>query len=170
MSKVLSSSGLPIIPGPQPTIRPAAAADLERVHELERHSFSDPWHRRSFAALLDDRRVYFAVATDVGARVVGYVVAWFILDEGEIANLAVDVAARGTGVGSALLDAALAEARRRGAVMVYLEVRESNAAARALYASRRFEEVGRRRGYYRKPTEDALVLRLALPAENGPAT
>jgi ribosomal-protein-alanine N-acetyltransferase len=86
-------------------------------------------------------------------------VAWFVTDEGEIANLAVDPARWGGGVGKILLDAALAEGARRGAESVYLEVRESNARARRLYASRGFEEVGRRKGYYRRPAEDAIVLR-----------
>jgi ribosomal-protein-alanine N-acetyltransferase len=61
-----------------------------------------------------------------------------------------------------LLDAALADARSRGAAVVYLEVRDSNAAARALYLSRGFSEVGRRRSYYRRPVEDAVVMRRPL--------
>jgi [ribosomal protein S18]-alanine N-acetyltransferase len=71
---------------------------------------------------------------------------------------------RGQGVGARLLDDALAAARRNGATAAYLEVRDSNAAARALYASRGFEQVGRRRNYYRKPVEDALVMRRVLDA------
>jgi ribosomal-protein-alanine N-acetyltransferase len=66
---------------------------------------------------------------------------------------------RGQGVGGRLLDATIGELERRGATSTFLEVRESNAAARALYASRGFDSVGRRRNYYRRPVEDALVLR-----------
>jgi ribosomal-protein-alanine N-acetyltransferase len=88
-------------------------------------------------------------------------VAWFAADEGEIANLAVREPTRRRGIGAALLDAALAEGTRRGAANMYLEVRESNEAARRLYASRGFEEIGRRRRYYRHPVEDAIVLRRA---------
>jgi ribosomal-protein-alanine acetyltransferase len=102
-----------------------------------------------------------------GATVVGYAVAWFAADEAELANLAVAASARGRGVGALLLDAVLAEAAHRGAATVYLEVRESNAAARRLYASRSFAEVGRRRRYYHNPAEDALVL--ARPIAPGPA-
>ena len=97
--------------------------------------------------------------------IAGYVVAWFAADEGEIANLAVREPTRRRGIGAALLDAALVEAGRRGAVNMYLEVRESNEAARALYASRGFEEVGRRRGYYHRPVEDAVVLRRTTPMD-----
>jgi ribosomal-protein-alanine N-acetyltransferase len=93
----------------------------------------------------------------------GYLVAWFIMDEGEIANLAVAPEARSHGVGTLLLGTAIAMARRREVGTIYLEVRDSNAAARALYASHGFQEIGRRRRYYRRPVEDALVLRLVLP-------
>jgi ribosomal-protein-alanine N-acetyltransferase len=101
--------------------------------------------------------------------VLGYVVAWFVLDEGEIANIAVDPNERGKGFGSALLDAALAVAGHRAVRTVYLEVRASNHQARALYDSRGFTEVGRRKAYYRRPVEDAVVLRRILdePAAEG---
>jgi ribosomal-protein-alanine N-acetyltransferase len=63
------------------------------------------------------------------------------------------------------LDAALDEGRRRGALAIYLEVRDSNAAARALYTSRRFQEIGRRCEYYRRPVEDAIVLRRSMEVD-----
>jgi ribosomal-protein-alanine N-acetyltransferase len=89
-------------------------------------------------------------------------VAWFAADEGEIANLAVAPSGWGSGTGRRLLNAALAEALARGAAAVYLEVRDSNDRARRLYHSSGFEEVGRRRRYYRRPVEDAIVLRRTL--------
>ena len=85
-----------------------------------------------------------------------------VLDEAEVLNLAVSPSCRGLGVGGMLLDAALSEAAAAGATSVFLEVRESNVAARALYASRGFTEISRRSRYYRKPVEDALVLRGAV--------
>ena len=81
-------------------------------------------------------------------------------DEGEILNLAVAPAGRRRGLGRALVEAMLEALRTRGIRQVYLEVRESNSSARALYASRGFKEVGRRKAYYRRPVEDAIVLRL----------
>jgi ribosomal-protein-alanine N-acetyltransferase len=143
-------------------VRPVTAGDIEQILAIERVSFSDPWRERSFLSLIDDPRVFFGAATETGSDVLGYVVAWFVLDEGEIANLAVAPAARRGGVGATLLDAAIAAARDRRIASVFLEVRESNSAARELYASRGFAEIGRRRHYYRRPTEDALVLRLTL--------
>jgi [ribosomal protein S18]-alanine N-acetyltransferase len=133
--------------------------EIGAIVALERLAFSDPWAERSFRDALGDPAVYFACAVRDGGEVDGYVVAWFIADEGEIANLAVSPAEWGKGIGGELLDAALAEAARRETAAVYLEVRDSNERARRLYRSRGFEEVGRRRGYYRRPEEDAIVLR-----------
>lgn len=142
------------------TIEPVLAGDLAAIAELEKAAFGDPWSLASFRSVLAEPAAFMVAArvseTD---RIAGYVVAWFAADEGEIANLAVREPTRRRGIGAALLDAALAEAGRRGAANMYLEVRESNEAARALYASRGFEEVGRRRGYYHQPPEDAIVLR-----------
>jgi [ribosomal protein S18]-alanine N-acetyltransferase len=144
-------------------IRPGRAADLASVVELERACYSDPWPATAFAALPDNPRVYFAVAdSPVVKSIAGYVVAWYVLDEGELANLAVATAARRQGIGKALLDAAIGESLDRRVSDLYLEVRESNQSARRLYASRGFEEVSRRKGYYRSPVEDALILRRTL--------
>lgn len=140
--------------------RPAAVEDLDAVHAIERASFSDPWSRASFARLLADPRTFFAVTADARGVVTGYAIAFFVVDEAELANLAAAPEARRRGIGGLLLDAVIREAVRRGTRQLFLEVRESNVAARALYASRGFAEVARRRGYYRRPAEDALVLRL----------
>jgi [ribosomal protein S18]-alanine N-acetyltransferase len=144
------------------TIEPALRIDVPLIAELEKVAFSDPWSVASFESVMDEPAAYVAVARAASERIVGYVVAWFAADEGEIANLAVREPTRRQGIGASLLDAALGEGRRRGARNVYLEVRESNDAARRLYASRGFEELGRRRGYYKRPVEDAIVLRLAM--------
>lgn len=97
-------------------------------------------------------------------RPAGYLLARHAADEGEILNLGVAPAARRRGIGRALVREGLNALAALGATRVFLEVRESNAAARALYAEFGFGEVGRRRGYYRRPTEDAIVLRAAISA------
>ena len=144
------------------TIEPALRIDVPLIAKLESVAFSDPWSEASFESVMDEPAAYVAVARGATERILGYVVAWFAADEGEIANLAVREPTRRQGIGASLLDAALDEGRRRGAKNMYLEVRESNEAARRLYASRGFEEVGRRRGYYKRPVEDAIVLRLEI--------
>ena len=88
----------------------------------------------------------------------GYAVLWCIQDQGELANIAVAPQLRDLGLGGYLLDRMAEEASRRGVESLYLEVRVSNARARAMYASRGFQEIGVRRDYYEKPREDARVL------------
>jgi [ribosomal protein S18]-alanine N-acetyltransferase len=145
------------------TLHRATPADLPEVIALERDCYSDPWPASSFAALPENERVFFSIARDdVRQHLAGYVVAWYVLDEGELANLAVAPDDRGRGIGQALLDAVLADAVSRKTLQLYLEVRESNTAARRLYAGRNFQEIGRRKQYYRSPREDALILRRTL--------
>ena len=158
-------------PGSAVGVRLATGADLERIAAIERVSFSDPWSVDALASALALPHGRFFVAVqnaganggrDGAAPLVGYVVALFMADEGEIADLAVSPAARRRGVGGRLLDRVLAETVEARIRALYLEVRETNAAAKALYASRRFAVVGRRRAYYQHPVEDALVLRRDL--------
>jgi ribosomal-protein-alanine N-acetyltransferase len=144
------------------TITGATRVDLDAVLALEVTAFADPWARQAFEAALEERHARFRVAHDEDDALLGYVVAWFVLDEGEIANLAVAPAARRRGIGHALLEAVISEAREARVSRLFLEVRESNSAARALYESRGFAAIARRSRYYRKPVEDAIVLRLDL--------
>ena len=135
--------------------------DVPAIAEIERLSFGDPWSRRAFEQLIGRAEVYVVVATEEGddRAVAGYAVAWFVVGEGEVANIAVHPGCRGQRVGASLLDDVLREARQRQTTAVFLEVRESNDPARRLYASRGFQPVGRRKKYYRHPVEDALLLR-----------
>jgi ribosomal-protein-alanine N-acetyltransferase len=84
-----------------------------------------------------------------------------------VLNLAVAPELRRQGIGRMLLRAGLAAFAARGAEEVFLEVRQSNAAAQQLYQELGFQAVGLRRGYYRNPRESALVLRLGLTADAG---
>lgn len=142
-------------------LRPTSE-DLDAVAAIEGASFTDPWSAAEFASLLEVGHTIFLVA-EVGERsgIAGYVIATAVLDQAEILNVAVAPEHRGAGLGGGLMDAALLEVERRGAESVFLEVRVSNAAARALYASRGFVEISRRKNYYRTPVEDALVMQRA---------
>lgn len=130
---------------------------------MERACYSDPWPASSFATLPSNDRVFFVVAraSDSG-QLEGFAITWYVMDEGELANLAVAPETRRRGIGQALLDAVTTDALGRGTSELYLEVRESNSAARALYRAAGFEQVGRRKRYYRQPEEDALILRRTL--------
>ena len=135
---------------------------------IERRSFTMPWQEATFRALM--RRPSAALLTAelaerAATTVVGFSVLWFAADEAELGDLAVDPEFRGRGIGRLLLEASIATARQRAAGVLYLEVRESNLAARALYDGHGFETVGRRPGYYSEPREDACVMRLDLQNE-----
>jgi len=120
--------------------------------------FSDPWSTQDFRDCLVSDALF--LVGDRGGKVGGYVVAIDAADEGEILNLAVDPGGRRQGLGRALVLSVLEALAARGARQIYLEVRDSNGPARALYAAQGFQEVGRRKQYYRRPVEDAIVLRL----------
>ena len=130
---------------------------MPAVHAIEQAAFADPWSMQDFRDCVATDALF--LVADVAGSIDGYVVAFDAADEGEILNLAVAPNARRRGLGRALVEAILAALHDRGVLQAYLEVRESNAPARALYTSQGFKEVGRRRHYYRRPVEDAIVLR-----------
>jgi len=130
---------------------------------IERRCFSDPWPLEGFREVLGLPGTVALVMT-AADEPFAYFLAREILGTAEVLNLAVIPEYRGQGLGKALLDAGLEAVRARGGSEVFLEVRASNTVAQALYASRGFRKEGRRRGYYRRPDEDALVLRLLIEA------
>ena len=138
-------------------VQNAGEAMLPQIEAIEQACFSVPWTRGQLAAQLDENRHVFLAAVSDG-RVLGYVGMMYVLDEGYIANVAVAPEARRQGVGSALISALLHRADALELAFVTLEVRASNAPAIALYAGFGFEPVGRRKNYYDKPSEDALLM------------
>ena len=150
--------GAPELREDEPHERPATPDDVPAIAAIERASFGDPWSEASFRAMFANDGVVALVVEQRG-RLVGYCIAWVIGDEAELANLAVAPDARRRGIGAQLLDALLRELGALGGATVFLEVRDGNAAARALYASRGFSISGRRKGYYRAPIEDAVLMR-----------
>ena len=136
-------------------IRPVTAADLGAIAEIERAVFSDPWPASAFGPLLGPR-AWAAVLAD--GTLAGYVFAHAASDEGEILNLAVHPAHQRAGVGRALVARVFDELSQTGVARVFLEVRESNQVGRAFYGRLGFKENSKRRGYYARPREDALVL------------
>ena len=139
------------------TICDAATVHLPQLAALERACFSAPWTRAQLAGQLPDDRHVFLIAA-AGETVLGYANFLHVLDEGDIGNVAVASDSRRRGIGAALLKALFAESERRGAAVLQLEVRESNLAARRLYEKNGFEIVGKRKNYYEKPAEDAILM------------
>jgi ribosomal-protein-alanine N-acetyltransferase len=138
--------------------------DLDEVLEIERASFSMPWSRGAFTYEIERNRVARCWVMREGSHVVGYLCLWEVADEVHITNVAVRPACRRRGIARALLARVLDDASRRSLSLVGLEVRPTNAEARALYESFGFRVVGRRRGYYYDTGEDALIMEAKLPA------
>lgn len=147
-------------------LRPMQEADLRQVLHIERRSFTIPWSDSTFRGLLRRQSTALLVAERAG-EVVGYAVLWFAADEAELGDMAVLPEMRRRGLGRWLLDGALAEAARRGAKHVFLEVRQSNAAARSLYERAGFEAAGTRPDYYSEPKEDAILMMRRLESDVG---
>ena len=144
-------------------IRPASPADIPAMMRLVSHSATAAqWSREQFERVFGDvpRRVVLVTEEVVGVQ--GFVVAKEVVGEWEIENIAIAGPARRRGLGTRLLGAFLDDVRRLRATAVFLEVRESNHAARLLYEKWAFVESGRRPGYYTQPQEDAIVYRLSL--------
>jgi len=143
-------------------------AEIDGVMAVEEASFTNPWTREMYLSELDNYGVsYFFLAKDESGRIIGFCSFWRVLDELHINNLAVLPDYRRRGVASAILTRVLAEAHHLGANRATLEMRRSNVAAQQLYESFGFTVAGVRRGYYRQPEEDALVLRLEGFPQNG---
>jgi len=103
-----------------------------------------------------------ALVVEEDSTLAAFLIAHRLDAEWELENVVVDPAFRRKGVGTELLDELLAQARAANAKFVFLEVRESNDAARAFYLKSGFEENGQRKGYYRSPLEDAILYRRSL--------
>ena len=144
--------------------RPATLADAAGIAEAERLCFGDPWSAAGIAELFENEAVAARVALADGLemRLAGYAFARVIAGEAEILNIAVLPLYRRQGVGRRLLDSVVAAVIAGGAVEVFLEVRESNTAARFLYEGRGFRAVGFRTDYYRKPRDNAVIMRSDL--------
>ena len=95
-------------------------------------------------------------------EIAGFIVARVIADELHVNNVAVRPEFRGQGLGSALLQTTLEQAQKRSAKIAQLEVRAGNGEAQRLYLRCGFTVVGRRKNYYRHPTEDALLMNLSF--------
>lgn len=159
-------------------IRRATVADIPSIMDLERQSATaGHWTEEQYSLAFREGlgRVVlvaegFPTATSpqetrnrTDPSMLGFLVAQHLAPDWELENIVVASAARRNGLGKRLLDALLTTACETNSATVFLEVRESNAAARTLYEKAGFEQSGRRKSYYTNPSEDALLYRLTLP-------
>jgi ribosomal-protein-alanine acetyltransferase len=148
-------------------IRNASPEDLPQIRALERQTDSAAhWSQREYNALFAaefPKRVALVITEEASSsHIHGFLIARCGADEWEIENVVVAEDQRRRGLASALLRQLLQEARQASVTFVLLEVREHNQMARKLYEKLGFSEVGRRKNYYQKPTEDALLLEISI--------
>ena len=128
---------------------------VSAVAELEKQNFSEPWPDIAVRGELTNKLALWLVALENG-EVVGYVGSQTVLQEADMMNIAVADTHRRRGIAKMLVEELI---RQLDAYQLTLEVRASNAPAIALYENLGFVQVGLRKNYYRKPKEDALILR-----------
>jgi ribosomal-protein-alanine acetyltransferase len=145
-------------------IRPASPADIAAIVALERSSLTaGHWQRAQYQALFEPSAPpRLALVEEEESTLLGFLIARPLGPEWELENLVVAASARRRGLGTRLLHELCARLRSQGGAALFLEVRESNAAARGLYEKCSFVKVNRRPGYYREPLEDAVMYRLIL--------
>ncbi len=151
---------------PRPMRMQKTPAHLEGVAALERMCFSSPWSAQSLELLTNDgigvgyllQAAGTPATTESAAAVIAYGGMLITVDEGQITNIAVHPDHRREGLGYTIVQALLRHAKDCRLESVSLEVRASNTAAIELYRKAGFTEAGRRRGFYQKPSEDALVM------------
>ena len=141
--------------------------DVPGVGAVERASYPFPWSEGIFRDCL--RVGYLCRVAENEGEIVGYGIVAMGAGEAHVLNICVAPALRGRGIGRQMLMLLIERAKEAGTQDVFLEVRPSNMHAIALYQSRGFVEVGRRRAYYQAEAgrEDALVLKLTLPVKSG---
>lgn len=140
--------------------------DLVEVCAIEELSDLSVWgwdaYHHEMQSGMDTIMLVARVARSAPCEIAGFIVARLIADELHVNNVAVRPEFRGQGLGSALLQTTLGQAQEREAKIAQLEVRAGNEAAQKLYQKCGFAVVGRRKDYYRQPTEDALLMNRVL--------
>lgn len=135
--------------------------DICAIAQLEREIFPDPWSEESIRSLVMSELSFSFVARREG-EIVGYFLGSCIVPEGEVFRLAVGEQHRRRGIGYRLLSGVVNLARESGLEILFLEVRAQNLPARALYRSLGFSEDMTRKGYYKNPPDDAVLMHLDL--------
>ena len=150
---------------PSFVIEAMQVADLDEVVAIEEMTGLNRWGYDAYKREIQKNpNSIMLVARNLrqGPPVVGFFAGWTVEDEMHVNNIASHPDFRQQGIGSGLMEMAIAEGRRRAIAFVLLEVRASNEAAQSLYRKLGFSFVARRRDYYRFPTEDAFVMKKEL--------
>lgn len=149
MSKTMEKNAL--------KVREMMMEDTEKAALIEAENFSKPWKQKDFEDAVRSSNTLYMVIENQG-EIIGYAGMWLVLDEGEITNVSIKKDCWGQKAGTYLMKEFLEEAKKRGGVSFFLEVRESNMRARNLYRSFGFEEISVRRNFYEAPIENGIVM------------
>lgn len=138
-------------------VHKALPEELPMIAEIEKISFRRPWSLASIESF------YYKKTSDIYVwrdrnRISGYIMGEHILEQGELQRIAIVPFIRNKGIGSLFYQEFRERYRKMGVETIYLEVRESNKAARHFYKKCGFEEHGRRPKYYSDPMEDAILM------------
>lgn len=131
--------------------------DISQVAEIERQIFSIPWSEKAFRDSMESDNTIYIVAKE-NDNVAGYAGMYLSFEEGNITNVAVNPLSRRKGIGEKIVRDILNRAYEKGVRDVFLEVRETNSVAIALYEKIGFKEEGIRKNFYDKPRENALIM------------
>ena len=132
-------------------------SDANEIARLEEEAFSDAWTEKGILDTFHQQQA-FVVVGEMDDKVVGYCIMYYVLDEGEIARIAVDDNCKRQGVGRAILNQVECICKEKGITRILLDVRESNGAARAFYRNYGFVEDGIRKNFYEMPKEHAVLM------------
>lgn len=139
------------------TIESMTVDDISQVAEIERQIFSIPWSEKAFRNSMESDNTIYIVAKE-NNNVEGYAGMYLSFEEGNITNVAVNPLSRRKGIGEKIVRDILNRAYEKGVKDVFLEVRETNSVAIALYEKIGFKEEGIRKNFYDKPRENALIM------------
>jgi len=142
-------------------VRSMKSSDVESVARLEQQIFTDAWSEKSILDTMNQSQAFILVSEEDNV-INGYCIVYFVLDEAEIARIAVDSAMRKQGVGQELLRATCRVGMQKGIARILLDVRESNDSARRFYRAFGFEEDGIRKNFYQNPNEHAVLMSMSI--------
>jgi len=138
--------------------------DINALMAIENACHSHPWSEKTFASCIGGR--YFGERLDESQNLIGFYIGELVVDEATLMDICVTPNQQGKGFGKKLLTQFIEQAKAKGAVKVWLEVRAKNISAQMLYVNAGFIETGRRTGYYPSAQgfgyEDAIVMCLSL--------
>lgn len=138
-------------------VRNMQLSDVSEIARLEKIAFSDAWTEKGILDTFHQQQAFIVVG-EMDGKVVGYCIMYYVLDEGEIARIAVDDTCKRQGVGRTILKQVECICREKGITRILLDVREGNDTARAFYANYGFIEDGIRKNFYEMPKEHAILM------------